>query len=148
MLVVSDNDKKALHFHLDLRLSYDQHTIARGLHLLYHRHRSTSYISVFSAAIKDNPFIKLKQVDPNTWKHEVTHDSCWRESTSSVLTENYFEMANEVNQRLGEELAVAPCKMTDSTHFSLFDDAFDWVTVSVTKDLYDGNNYRRLVTVV
>src|ERR1700723_2320616 len=89
-------EKEALYFNFDLRLwsfeKQEQFYTSRGLHLLYHQQSYSSYISVFSA-ISPSPFGRMKDIAE--WKHESTHDSCWRDIRG--LTDLYFDMANEIN---------------------------------------------------
>jgi hypothetical protein len=138
--------QEALHFHLDLRMSYygknEVFDISRGLHLLYYVRPGYSYpISVFSA-ITSSPFTKAKEV--NEWKHEVTHDSCWRDIRT--ITELYFQMADQILTAMGEEgKSLAPKDMHEHNGFALFGPLYDWIPVEVKKDLTDPNNYRKTV---
>jgi hypothetical protein len=83
----------ALHMNFDCRLSYytAEYTYyqSRGLHLLYHATPGYSYITVFSG-VTDSPFDKIDKV--TEWKHECTHDSCWRDI--GVFSHIYFDMAS------------------------------------------------------
>lgn len=150
---LSDKDyssDKALHFHLDLRMSYYQpdgktYSDSCGLHLLYHSHKGYDSITVFSA-VMGSPFARIKEV--KEWDHEVTHDSCWRDI--SVFSRIYFAMAANINSKLLEDGCneVAPITMSECNNFSTFSDAFNWVNVCITKDPNDSANYRRLIKIL
>jgi hypothetical protein len=148
-LVGNGRDDEALHFHFDLRLAYYlpkgyKCNASAGLHLLYHLNKGYSYVSVFSA-ITESPFTKIAGV--TEWKHETTHDSCWRELRTVVNL--YFQMAEEINLRLKSSghKEVAPCEMTEHNNFALFGKLYQWVPVQVTKDPSDKHNYRKLITI-
>lgn len=141
---------EAIYISFDIRLSsYEdsfQYTAARGLHLLYHKLPGADSISVFSA-VSPSPFDRLEKVVQ--WKHEATHDSCWR--GLRVFFDVYFEMAKEVNARrvfrgLKE---IAPAEMTQCCNFAgrARESLFQWVPVEITKDPEDECNYRRLIKV-
>lgn len=143
-------EKEALYVNFDVRMSsYYQlgreFAESRGLHLLYHQNPGHATLSVFSAVTR-SPFERLPQV--TEWKHEVSHDSCWRDI--HVFSDVYFEMAKRINEKrcnagLGEK---APIEMNQNCFFAGIarNTMFEWVKVSVTKDPEDSNNYRRLVT--
>lgn len=147
--VVYEGD--ALYMHFDIRLSYhagDGETFnsSRGLHLLYYTLPDSRYVTVF-AGETDSPFAKVKEVAE--WKHECSHDSCWRDI--QTFSQLYFKMANEINDILkGYDMAtVAPKDMHESNSFSAFgDELYSWVKVRVTKDPEDSHQYRKLVTLL
>lgn len=138
-------EQVALYLKFDVRLSSHgiAHTIARGLHLLYHQVLHHASVSVFSA-VTPSPFDRIDTV--KEFKHEVTHDSCWRDLR--VFNETYFTMANEVNViRKNYGLSeIAPVAMNQFVTFAgLGEDLFQWVSVKVTKDETDERNYRRVI---
>lgn len=136
-------DDRALYFGFHLKLTHHSASSACGLHLLYHRTPGSTYVSVFSAVTP--VFEKLEKIESNRWKHEATHDSCWRDI--QAFSKIYFEMAADVNAQLGEAYQVAPVDMSQHNSFDdMFTDvAFKWVKVKVKKDPTDTNNYRRLI---
>jgi hypothetical protein len=148
LLINDDSDVikgKALHFHFDCRLGYEDFNVSRGLHLLYGRRPQGSYVDVFSA-ILDSPFDKISKVV--NWKHECSHDSCWRDI--GVFSQVYFDMADSINaKRVKEGLnAVAPIEMHEYNSFNEIDRFFQWVSVEITKDPSDERNYRKLIKVL
>lgn len=155
-LVGKGRDKEALHIHLDLRMSYygihEVFNTSRGLHLLYWVPLRFSYISVFSA-VTSSPFTKAKEIETLSkvkeleatgWKHEITHDSCWREIRT--VTDLYFEMAKEIMTAMGDEAKLlAPVDMSEHNDFALFGSLFDWIPVEISKDPTDPHNYRKII---
>ncbi len=148
-LVGKGRENEALYFNFDLRMgsytdgeSYNQ---SRGLHLLYQVNPGYSYITVFSG-ITPSPFDKIKDV--KEWKHECTHDSCWRDI--QVFSQVYFEMAKQINEaRVQDGLPeIAPAEMHEHNSFPLFNQTYLWVPVRITKDPNDAHNYRKLVEVL
>lgn len=143
-LVHKGRDNEALYINLDLRMSYhvggDAFDQSRGLHLLYSCPTGMSYITVFSG-ITDSPFAKIGEV--KAWKHETTHDSCWRDI--NTFSQVYFDMARGINVSLSEEgrEAIAPIDMYEGSSFR--GNLYQWVPIKVTKDSSDRNNYRRMV---
>lgn len=144
-------NEKAMYFSFDCGLGYyvDSRTVSnrfnqrRGLHLLYHLKPGYGSISVFSA-VTESPFAKLKDI--SAWKHEVTHDSCWRDVR--IFTEVYFEMAEKINQALLEKQispAVAPAAMSEYTSFRSLNNLFELVPVSISVDNTDNRNYKRVI---
>ncbi|MDE1834756.1 MAG: hypothetical protein KGH64_05470 [Candidatus Micrarchaeota archaeon] len=153
-LVNKGRDGKALYMHFDLHMSYYSEDSARGLHvrssrglhLLYHCPRERSYISVFSG-VTASPFDNAKDV--KTWKHETTHDSCWR--SISAFSSLYFDMAEEINSSLvaNGHKAVAPAMMDECNNFALFGKKmFSWFPVTVKTDDDDVSRYRKIVTLL
>lgn len=142
----SDRVGQALHFHFDVRLSdYSEEvntTQSAALHLLYHTHPMGSYISVFSGVERGRPFTSVKEI--KEWKHEVTHDSCWRDI--NAITQLYFDMAEELNAlrvKAGYE-AKAPRDFSPFVSFALFSDGlYSWIPVEVNRDPVD--SYKRTV---
>lgn len=150
-LLQNDHNRQegaALHFHFDCRMSHYgsseiNATAAKALHLLYHLRPGMTYIDVFSGE-RHNPFDRIHTVD--TWRHEVTHDSVWREA--EVFNRVYFELAGRVNAHLVSKGAkeVAPVLMSEHTRFGIFGQAFQWVQVDIRKDPADQSNYRKILT--
>lgn len=140
---------EALHLDFDVRLSCPEipDTIIRGIHLLYHQMPHHASISVFSG-VTPSPFDKHSAV--KEWKHEVTHDSCWRDLR--IFNETYFTMADEVNvirHKLGLE-EIAPVKMNQFVSFVGIarDHLYQWLEVKVARDATDEHNYRRTIQVL
>lgn len=141
---------EALYFHFDLGMGYytdDQSYKARkGLHLLYYlTPDSGSYITVFSA-VTDSPFTKIGEI--KKWKHECTHDTCWRDI--GVFSQVYFAMAEEINAMLKQDglEEVAPKDMSEHNSFPIFNDlAYSWKKVRVSKDPNCESSYRKMVEV-
>lgn len=148
-LVGKGRDGEALHLHLDLRMAYytktgGEYDTSRGLHLLYYVPDCASYISVFSA-VTLSCFTKVKDVFD--WKHEVTHDSCWRDI--STINDLYFQMARQVIASLGDKgKDLAPKDMTEHNSFALFGNLYDWVPVEVKKDYTDPHSYRKSIVLL
>lgn len=145
------NDKVALYINFDVRLhSYEskrsttEFNQSRGLHLLYHQGAHSSYVTVFSA-VTASPFERIEGV--KEWKHEVTHDSCWRDLR--IFSDTYFDMAQKINSsrtKVGLK-EIAPAAMNEHNSFAGIarNSMFEWVKVDITKDPEDSGNYRRLV---
>ncbi len=135
-----------LYFNFDLRINHNDYprsyNESRGLHLIYHANPGGSYITVFSG-ITDSPFAKIKDVD--NWRHECSHDSCWRDI--NVFSATYFDMAAKINEAMVKDLRkeIAPKDMHEYSSFNGFDKAFDWVKCRVKKDETDTNNYRKVL---
>lgn len=152
-LIGQGRETEALYINFDVRLhNYDNENnkefyTSRGLHLLYYSKSYGGAISVFSA-VTVSPFDRIYSVEE--WKHEVTHDSCWRDVR--VFSETYFKMADEINaQRKKEKLdKIAPCEMTQHCSFAgiASNHLFKWVEVLMKKDTSDSYNYRRTIKVV
>jgi hypothetical protein len=139
---------EALYLHFDLRMSYYEENQSdcrsRGLHLLYHVRPGGSYVDVFSA-VTDSPFDKIESV--KEWKHEASHDSCWRDV--SCFSKVYFEMAKDINQarKSRGQVEIAPKDMHEHNGFGLFDNLYEWVSVRITrKDPCD--SYRKTIEVL
>lgn len=146
--VVYEGD--ALYLHFDLRLGHytdgESYNTSRGLHLLYYTHPGSAYVTVF-AGITDSPFDKVNEV--GQWKHECSHDSCWRDI--QTFSQVYFKMAGEINAMLEKDglSHIAPKDMHESNSFGVFrDELYSWVKVRVTKDPEDSHQYRKLVTIL
>jgi hypothetical protein len=143
-------DNEALHIELDVSMSdyegCDEYCDRRGLHLLYYLPKGHASVTVFSAITK-RPFSKPWEVEQWQWKHEITHDSCWRDIR--VFSELYFDMCERINdQRNDAELeSKAPALMTEHNSFRILGNLFDWLPVEVINDPTDGNNYRKIVRV-
>lgn len=135
---------KALYFGFDLHLSVSTPSVfkRRGLNLLYYK--EGAFTSVFSAVTN----LQWSVPEKTEWKHEVSHDSCWRDIR--VFSETYFKMAEEINKYLrdfGYE-EVAPCNMNQLNTPRMFGSLYEWKKVKVIKDSTDQNNYRRLVELI
>lgn len=152
-------DNEALHFSFDLEMSSIAYSNAQrkltsgkelrqrcGLQLLYHKINRGSHISVFSAVTK-SPFDRVEEV--GFWKHEVTHDSCWRDV--NAINQLYFSMAEKINKDRkahGDE-EIAPANMMQYSRFAGIglEHAFSWIPVEVIRDPSDESNYRKILTV-
>lgn len=139
---------EALYLHFDLRMGYftndESYDESRGLHLLYHVRLGGSYVDVFSA-VTDSPFDKIESI--KEWKHEASHDTCWRDvSCFSII---YFEMAKAINNGLKKNgrKEVAPERMSEHSGFGLFDDLYEWVPIRITKK-DPSDSYRKTVEVL
>lgn len=139
----------ALYLNFDCRMSVylkdHEYSQSRGLHLLYHVVPGSASVSVFSG-LTQSCFGKITEVDE--WKHETSHDSCWR--NVQVFSQLYFAMANQINKELvsdGKE-EVAPVMMNEHNGFRNLHSLFEWAIVDVTKDPTDQHNYRRIVKVL
>lgn len=139
-------DKQALYVVFDVSMSSAVEKVRqrRGIHLLYHS-RNGNYISVFSA-VSSSPFVRL--ADINNWKHEVTHDSCWRDI--KVITQTYFTMAGLINKERVERgwEEEVPIQMSQFVTFGgiLRKEMFQWVPAEVKIDPACEHNYRKLIT--
>ncbi len=139
---------EALQFSFDCGLAYYGHVgdgdeiydARRGLYLLYYLPPERSYVTVFSAVTR-SPFVK-----PTEWKHECTHDTCWRDI--NIFSEIYFDMANKINAAMVKDGygEVAPIMMTDHNSFQAFGKAWEWVGAKVVTDPACDRSYRKLVT--
>lgn len=139
---------EALYLHFDLRMGYftndESYNESRGLHLLYHVKPGGSYVDVFSA-VTDSPFDKIESV--KEWKHEASHDSCWRDV--SCFSKVYFEMAKGINEALSKngQKEVAPVTMSEHSGFGHFEDLYKWVPIRIArKDSSD--SYRKTIEVL
>lgn len=147
-LIEKDRLERALYINFDLRMSHHTNSRSfdqsRGLHLLYHRNSNSSFVSVFSA-VTDSPFATIRDV--KEWKHECTHDSCWRDV--NTFSQVYFDMANQINDALKEAKLepIPPAHMHEWHNFGR-GGLFQVLEVKVTKDPNDDRNYRRKVEVV
>jgi len=98
-------------------------------------------VSVFSAVL-DSPFDKIGEVQE--WKHETSHDSCWKDI--QVFFQTYLGMAEEINKELIEEgyQKAAPSNMHQHNSFAMFGaPVFSWVGVHRCS-----SSYRRKVQVL
>lgn len=133
------NPDKALHINLDVRISHytDNESFheSRGLHLLYFCRPHMSYISAFSGITK-SPFGSIREVE--SWKHEITHDSGWRDI--SVFSNLYFEMADNINKKR-VEAGLEKIAPKDMHEFNSFPRGLcSWVPVEVKRDPADDYN--------
>ncbi len=139
--------EQALHLHFDLRTSYyaecQSYHASRGLHLLYHVKPGSSYVDVFSS-MADSPFDKIQTV--KEWKHEISHDSCWRDI--QCFSNIYFEMADEVNNAIRKSggKSVAPINMSECNGFGTLESLYRWVPVRITKK-DPSDSYRKTVEI-
>lgn len=118
---------------------------SRGLHLLYHCRPMHSYITVFSG-VTDSPLGRL--ADVKEWKHEITHDSGWRDI--GIFSSIYFDMADTINNELNHPLDRAQSQIApkDMQQFNTFprDKIFSWVPVEVQKA--SGHHYEKVVKIL
>lgn len=133
----------ALYLNFDIRMSsYEdvgEFKSSCGLHLLYYCPPGMTYVSVFSA-VTNSPFGKLKDV--TEWRHETTHDSCWRDVP--IFSEVYFGMAQKINSdRVDDGLPeIAPKDMSEHNSFPLFsEELWKWVPVKISRE----NDKREIV---
>lgn len=140
----------ALYVNFDVRMSHympfsgKPYNQSRGLHLLYYVKPGHSYVTVFSG-VTSSPFGSINDVV--AWKHECTHDSCWRDI--DIFSTMYFEMAEKINLLLVENnFEEIPPK--DMNEFSAFrgNQLFNWIPVNVTKDSQDVYNYNRILKLI
>lgn len=152
LLVKPGGNEKTLHFGFKCEQAHyhsaqykGRSYYARGgLHLLYHRLPGYGYVNVFSA-ITSGLDVKIDKV--TDWKHESSHDSCWR--NIGAFNEVYFGLAQQLNEKLeadGHE-TVAPMNMTQHNGPQLFGPIFSWVNAKVTIDPADDRRYRKLVEI-
>ncbi len=148
MKAENKEENRALAVSFDVRLGVYESGLdifeRAGLHLLYYVKPGMRYISVFFGAT-ESPFAKLSEV---TWRHVVTHDSCWRDV--SDIASIYFEMADRNNAALAQRglPAKAPSDMRQNVFFPLFGDPLRWVPAKVELDPTDTHRYRRIVTLL
>lgn len=141
--------KEALYVNFDIRVSSytDDLDITRlaGLHLLYQCHPLSQTVSVWSG-ITDSPFDKIHAV--KEWKHEVTHDSCWR--TINATNELYFRLSAEVNAErvLANKRELPPRDLSHYASFGFNKHLFLWVPIETSYDPADKYKYRRLVKIL
>lgn len=151
LLVKPRGNEKVLHFGFKCVLAYYEHTNHGGrsydshcgLHVLYHLKPQRTYVDVFSA-ITD---LSTKIHDVKDWRHEASHDSCWRDI--AAFNKAYFDLAENVNEKLeadGHE-RVAPMHMSEHNGPQLFGPVFSWVNATVTKDPACDRSYRKLITI-
>lgn len=145
----------ALSFSFDVRMhSFEEQDThlhefreSRGLHLLYHTaFPGSERISVFSG-ITDSPFGKLQDV--KEWKHNTTHDTCWRDV--NLFSSLYFDLAERINAKRVEKglKEIPPKDMTELVSFAgLNGDIYSWRLVDVTNDPEDDRNYRKLIKIL
>lgn len=100
------------------------------IHLLYSRYMGWGNISGFSCVKKKSTW---EDSDPKkfTWKHEITHDSCW--DHLGVIDDTYFQGAKEINEARHKAgiAEIAPCDMKDESSFNF--KSFRWVEVVQTR---------------
>lgn len=141
----SMDEKSAIHINFDVRLSYfidgEIYGQSCGLHLLYHS-RGAGSVSSFSG-LTDSPFGKISEVEQ--WRHECTHDSCWR--NVSIFNDLYFDLAAKINGRLEKDgmKSVPPIAMENFITFRSQDSLYQMVQVEVSKDPTDSYGYKRLI---
>lgn len=141
-------ENEAIYFSFDVSMSHytkTKHYKQRnGLHLLYQVNPGFTYINVFSA-VTDSPFANIKTVE---WKHECTHDSCWRDV--NIFGDVYFGMAAKINSMLKADglNELAPQDMHEYNINSFSKGLYRWIPVKISKDPNDKNSYWKLVQVV
>jgi len=137
---------EALYLNFALRTSVftkaNRYSEMRGLHLLYHMPNGSRSISVFSGI---TPAACSLIRDVREWKHEISHDSCWRDIRT--FSNVYFEMAERINTRLEEDgiEGVAPADMYNDNDFNMMGEVFSFIRVSVSKDISDPMSYRKRI---
>src|SRR5690606_2308211 len=138
---------KGLHLSFDVSLSSytnsKEYNARCGLHLVYHAR--TNYVTVFSG-ITSSPFSHPALVQE--WKHESTHDSCWRDV--NTFSDLYFRNAEIVNTKRQQDglKAIAPKNMSQNVFFSRLDSVWSWIPVEITKDPEDEYKHRRILKVL
>ena len=149
LLVGNGRKDEALYFNFDVRIHHhtggESYSESCGLHLLYYCPPDMTYVTVFSA-VTDDCFASIGDV--KEWKHEVTHDSCWRDV--EVFSKVYFDKAKKINALLVENggKTVAPKDLSvDIYPAGLGDVMFTWVPVEVMRDFSDNRGYRKVVVV-
>lgn len=139
--------KKGLHFGFDVSLSSyvngKEYNVRKGLHLVYYAR--TNYVTVFSG-VTEKFFTSPKEV--TEWKHEATHDSCWRDIVA--FTNLYFDMAERVNEKrvIAGLKSVAPKNMEQNVFFMGFGrDVWNFIDVEI--DYVDkSDSYSRKLTIL
>jgi hypothetical protein len=89
---VIDSSKKVLFITVCLEVcksKNDEHPLRRYAHLMYHV--GGNYVLVGSQS-SSNSMIPSH----HEWQYQSYHDSCWRDGTKRVLSENYFSMCKQV----------------------------------------------------
>lgn len=116
-----------------------------GLHLLYYLPDNYRSVSVFSG-MTSSPFAHRNEV--KNWKHEITHDSEWR--NIGIFSKIYLDQANRNNEkRVVDGLKeAAPRDMHEHNMFGHNEKIFEWVPVRVEKDKSDETSYRRIITLL
>lgn len=151
-LIGKGREKEGLLFSFDVsfcsyhetEVEFKEFDTRRGLHFLYQVNPNYTYVNVFSA-VTERPFDSPLKA---TWKHECSHDSCWRNDVQA-FNRLYFDMAEEINQKLVAAglPRVAPKDM--SQHIfpgGMSRNLYSWVACHITKDPADPHRYRKLVT--
>lgn len=113
-----------------------------AVHLLYYVKPGGNYISVFSAFSKRHT--SIKELD---WKHEVTHDSCWRDI--NIFSKVFFDFAQSLNTKLAKMglPPKAPKDFSENVFFDGFSDPWKMIDVEVTNDPSDNRSYRRILKI-
>ena len=146
---IKEGQAMYIHFNASLydfdQSNRDGNEISVGLHLLYSCLPKRNCITVFSGVSPDS-FRGIKEV--KSWKHEVTHDSCWTDI--SVLNDTFFSMAKTLNdRRVGWGLPIkAPNQFSQNVTFPLSDKLWEWVDVKITKNPTDVHHYQKCVEVL
>lgn len=152
-LIGKGRENEGLIFSFDVSLCYYYETEVefkefaaqrRGLHFLYQCNPGYTYINAFSA-VTERPFDSPLKA---TWKHESSHDSCWR-SDVRAFNRLYFNMTKEINQQL-VAFGLPPAAPKDMTQHvfpgGMSRDLYSWIPCHITKDPADPHRYRKLVT--
>lgn len=140
------DDNKALYLNFDVSLSYYENGkkagVRKGLHLVYYAPFGR-YVTVFSA-VTDSCFAKCTEV--KDWKHEITHDSCWR--NLEIFSTLYFNSAKDINDQLEESgmKSVRPVDMNQNVFIN--DELYRFINVEVSRDPADERGYRKILKVL
>lgn len=137
-------EAEAMHFHFLLLLGIGDYQVHQDLHLLYHQKPHAGTLSVFSAV--KQKYTPLRFMSGTDFKHEISHDSCWRDI--QVFSKTYFAMAEEVNNFLGSTGRdhIAPNQMTSNVFLNLpHTHMYEWVPAQVSLDPNDSTRYRRKI---
>lgn len=111
------------------------------VHFLFqrpHDSRTGSTHTFFAIGDANTPVDKLD------WEFLSSHDSCWIDAVSQEISKIYFRMADEVETASG--VGIAPCELSESADLALFCKPFQWVRVSIEKDLRDEFGYKKFVS--
>lgn len=140
-----DFANKGLYVAFDVRMSdYDVDvTHSAFIHLIYHAQPESNCITVFAGLSTQSSSIK----DVKEWKHEITHDSCWR--NINVFNSVYFYMAEKLNETRKEKglSEKAPKDFHTFVDFPFVSDKlYDLIPIAIAKD--PENHYKRILTLL
>lgn len=102
----------------DDRLDYNKREAGKSIRFFYIAFCGNT--SVFTASrerLKDSGLglRHFSEIQPEEWDNIGNHDSCWRDSVRSFLSEQYFAMCEEVNAE------ARPCDLTNDCQLGLID---------------------------